>query len=802
MILKNKKNLLEWLGHVLFVTLCILVLLQTSCTEEIIDDHHKPGIDKMVAVRFTLGDLNYKGNEVVTRTSPPAPLQEREEEIPFEGEPETVVVPLGEGLSMVVSLEEDQDVRTRTTSSKIPPGTMLRIVAYEDGNIYGGHEDYTVGNDANFHLIGKPLLVPEGDYTFVAYTFMYNSEVLKTMPHNDVLMNLNVHEDFVWGRFPNDGKKVTIDEHTNTVIHITMSHEFSGAKFSLSTEDIGNLNITHIKNVSVSGKQANLSVINGTFLPNSQPTSYYFPDASFIPINVPMIVSDTTILVHTDGANSTILKIDSLTLDGNKKFGNLTAAFDKQLKTGYKYWFKVKFQRDQGIEKDDKPPANLLMYVGAFWKADQTGERLIRIRRPTTGTLNAADGAWNATVIVGGEWIVLDTKSSDDQQVWTNNPTSSGNVSGFDATYAVNSTSRTVTGTMDLSNPQIYFRIGLTSKYVATPDHPVRYGVVMLTYKNNALKHRIWIRQGEEADYLICNGAPVCTDPTHGSAYLAGPRTVTKRFTPYNLTADLLDQAVMSQADASITPALPGNRSRFTDYPSQAGAFFQWSQHAATQTFVRTRWAWNPHISTIPTSPPTQTWQTSAASGYWDAIKANQETCPPGYRRPNDGLTNGPEDGNHIQISELRQSLFEHPKKGENYANDPTNNVYGYYADGFFDRRLITIFNSYSSVATGTKDVAYAGRVFYNAFTGYDHANASLFFPDAGFRDHRVTSPSGILTHMNPTHQTGYWTSSARTDNNDGSTDGIVLLIRNTEYASPWYLSKADGQLIRCVKEE
>jgi hypothetical protein len=800
-----------------------LVLLLSSCTEEVIDGPNKPGSGKMVKVNFTLGELKNKDNEVVTRkgaspASPPAPLQKRGEESPFEGEAETVVVPIGNGLSMVATLEEDQGITTRSYSP-VPPGTIVRIVAYRNGTINEGYKDYTVDNDNVLTLEGEPLSIPEGDYAFVAYTFMNNSAVLKTMPHSQDLMDINVQEDLVWGIYPNDGKLEFVGENTDNNIHLKMYHQFSGVNATMVSREILIDNtiipkITHIENVSISGRKAHMSMKDGTFHGNSQSTSYAFDDGLFTMLGTDSIISNT-ILVHTHGATSTILKIDSLVLDGNIGVRNLAAAFEKKLEGGFIYSLKVKFQHDQGIEHDDDPQSNLLMYVGAFWKTNQTGERLIRIQRPTIGeNLAFADGDWTATVIVGGEWIVLDTETSKDQNIWTNNPTSSGNDTGFDVTYAVHSTSRKVTGTMSVGNPQIYFRIGLTSPYVATSEAPARYGVVLLTYKNNTLKHRIWIRQGDEADYLICNGAPVCTDPSHGSAYLGGPRTVTKRFSPYNLTAVNLDQEVITQAAAS-NPDAPGNRSRFTDYPSQAGAFFQWAQFAGRQ-----RWAWNPHETNIPTSPD-KSWWVNAPWGFWvglwdthNPLGAANETCPPGYRRPNDGYTDRPEDGNHLDLSEIRQSLFKKKKKGENYANDPTNGVYGLYADGFFDRRSITLsFKTIplgggftmdvplAMVAADSRHIAYSGRLFYNAFTDKIHANASLFFPDAGTRycgENNINA--GKLTHAD-WHQSGYWTSSAQGNSTGDGQNGIALVVRNGAYSSPWYVEKATGNMIRCVKK-
>jgi hypothetical protein len=79
-------------------------------------------------------------------------------------------------------------------------------------------------------------------------------------------------------------------------------------------------------------------------------------------------------------------------------------------------------------------------YVGAFWKAGQTGERLIRFPRPGTGY----DGAWTATVIEGEEWITLDKEMTTDANVgWRTDLTpaetsvENGNDAGFDLRHKI-----------------------------------------------------------------------------------------------------------------------------------------------------------------------------------------------------------------------------------------------------------------------------------------------------------------------------------------------------------------------------
>lgn len=69
-------------------------------------------------------------------------------------------------------------------------------------------------------------------------------------------------------------------------------------------------------------------------------------------------------------------------------------------------------------------------------------------------------------------------------------------------------------------------------------------------------------------------------------------------------------------------------------------------------------------------------------------LSSTQESCPPGYRRPSDGITDyaaANTSTTGIESSEIRQSLYVIPTFGD--ANSRDNFRWGFYADGFFDRR-------------------------------------------------------------------------------------------------------------------
>jgi len=439
---------------------------------------------------------------------------------------------------------------------------------------------------------------------------------------------------------------------------------------------------------------------------------------------------------------------------------------------------------DIGNITDTKFPTDVTPYVGAFWRAKQTGERLIRIPRPTAAPVNALDGPWSATVIIGTDWIVLDTLMTSDQNVgWRTDLSplpNEANVhsyenSSFDAIHSVSGNQQSAGGTMSASVPQIYFRIGLRS---TLPDWmaPARYGLVVLVYRNggNLATQRIWIRQGEEADYLMRPG-----DPNKAGASVAGGRLLPAKFLPYNLTDPNKNTVTAYGSVPALGATSAGGGGALVKYPTQAGYLFVWSRNTGayhpTSPIQISSW-----VTTTPAAPTT-----------WNP--ATMETCPKGYRRPTD-ITGTASTGS-ANNSEIRQSLWINPTNYVPNTNDPTNNVmFGYYADGFFDRRLIgssVTGNVRSTVASPGPDVAYTGMLFYNQYS-----YASLFLPVTGYRTTATTGPVGAIVEAG---KSGHiWTSTFNTGSSplqlgyDPSGTGTCRMnILDTD----------TGVTIRCVKE-
>ena len=350
-------------------------------------------------------------------------------------------------------------------------------------------------------------------------------------------------------------------------------------------------------------------------------------------------------------------------------------------------------------------------FVGAFWRNRQDGERLIRIS-------HATNNDW--TAVASHDWIILDTEQSADINVWT---ADAARMYYDENDLAFRLNPATASSAVRGSGNEIYFRIGLTGRLPegAAP----RFGRVIVTHNNNTESHIIWIRQGDEAHYVM-TGRPNAV-----------------RWSPFNLTAPGIDIGNNVEIPARTNAAIPNPYIFFTRYPSQAGAFFQWASSS------QPRMAWSPLGGVT-------NWG-NAIGGTWDSVNIDDahETCPPGWRRPG-GVTNSfvavnSDWGNNCEI---RSSLWA--DLGERNANS----VWGFYADGFFDRRPITSSvtgHSNSTVVGGTNnvDVAHIGRLFFNSDTDYH-----LFLPAAGMRRHQWHSVD--VNHIAYVgHHGYYWSSSA-----------------------------------------
>jgi len=486
-------------------------------------------------------------------------------------------------------------------------------------------------------------------------------------------------------------------------------------------------------------------------------------------------------------------------------------------------------------DKGDLPGGNLLSYVGAFWRATETGERVIRINMgdnpalhmgnwgPWSAQLSEWDGRWDPD---NGDGIMFAAGGSPDPNIYQASP---GNAESYTlSSLPAGSYSTMVTGSVDpqyTGNSYIEFRIfpqksfSSTGKFRAdqanpandanyTTTWPARYAVVYLTYGQTsggaARTQKIFLRQGEGSDYVMYDQGftitvPVgYTDTNPGYTHSDGTkRPLVNRFSPYNLTDPLGNTQTdyNNMVDAS-TGLLPVRGGALIDFPTKAGYLFMFNY--STRAF-------NPFTPII-----NNYFYSNSGSNIiyplWNA--ATNETCPTGYRRPTDFDT-GTANGSSILQSEIRQSLFLRPPAG--MSNQPTaeNSItWGYYADGYFDRReIVTPSNSPavttpSVVADNSIGIAYAGMLIYSSRT-----LAHLFFPTGGIRQSQVSTSdpaSNGLLYRQVTY--GYYQTSTPVAGAGNSQERHLFLDTRVGYSGDPQGgilggARLQSNFVRCVRE-
>ena len=469
-------------------------------------------------------------------------------------------------------------------------------------------------------------------------------------------------------------------------------------------------------------------------------------------------------------------------------------------------------------------------YVSAFWRANQTGERIIRMyasmdaREYNTPirTLNSNWGNpksiaylwWQADVVAGREWIVLDDGPSKDPNVkkytGTNTPNPYGigdnGVTG-DAVeaYQIDSKKRSVGYVGDIdkgSENYIFFRIGLTGK-LGGPAATPRYGLVIISYGTAPGKidgyHPIYIRQGEAADYVMRPFDPIPINPRWTNNWRYPSRPAAARISPFNLTVEN-----NHGRDEYIT--INPYEGVFAEFPSQTGCFFQGN-------------AINQKLYCYPATAKSAIIQNVRSGTTWlDEDKA----CPKGYRRINDGNNQVENKIGPIIGSEIRQSFFLFPPQGgkqalediKEYPIDLSNQYIGYIADGFFDRQPIESAYSYMGVTREDNSVvnyssvqpyqvqeAMRGALYFNPFN-----YASVFLPLSGrYGKGAGTTPGTLGKGSNTTLNTA-------TSYNDTQLWEMVVGNRLTSafdndnnssiYSAMYFSTKTPAYSARCVRDD
>lgn len=416
-------------------------------------------------------------------------------------------------------------------------------------------------------------------------------------------------------------------------------------------------------------------------------------------------------------------------------------------------------------------------YIGTFHRWNERGERIIAWE----STSLAADEKWTATILDPtdkGADVLIDRFPSPFfghaiTPLYTTNPAA---IAAGNPELALLTPSAPHVTSVEGMGKRIYLRVGWNSTVANRTE--VRYACIRITKNSDgSTLSTLYLRQGEEADFVMRPLEP-------GSSMVS--RKNAMKFVPFNLThTGLL---------SGTSPLAQINTERknvsFTQYPTQAGALFQWANSTTS------RYAYSP---ITPEGVPA-TWNTmDVVSDFWAAVKNDHETCPLGYRRPGDGSITSNSD-NTTTSSEVRQSLYVVPQDGPDAVPVISDNsLWGFYADGYFDRHKIVDArkgSTQTAVSADDNRVAYAGRLFYNPST-----DASIFFPATGTRKGETGSGvnsgelngSGIFAD--------YWTSAQ-----PGATVGYTgdirsALVIDNMFTAVRPVSPTYANPIRCVRD-
>lgn len=489
-------------------------------------------------------------------------------------------------------------------------------------------------------------------------------------------------------------------------------------------------------------------------------------------------------------------------------------------------------------------------YVGAFWRYNQTGERVIKMYDANGNTVSSGSTPWFAEVVAGRDFIKLISGGSADGAIYSSNP---GNAESYKV-YDLPGAKTSIQSTGDL-----VFRIGLKD---AIQPNEHRYGIVLVHHSGGT--ERIFIRQGEAPDFLYRREDPVLGGwTTHNNN---DPRPLTVKLSPYNLTDPKLG---LGGPDASFYygdhNAMPldyhsenianstFNKAKLTEYPSQAGYFFIWNaleQPLTGTTYpyykgnqsvpFRDEWQWIRAIHPLRTgnlwgttiAEPNGRWTVNTYAGdyYGNGNKGapqyevrgqtgmevasynftqidasythSTNPCPRGYRYPHAGTSGTP--GNYTTkylaedayYSEIGQSMFYDPKLSNDAKKMSQYTLWGYYADGFFDRHKITsgagaapysmVIRKDISTATGN-DIGYMGSLTFNPFT-----YASIFHPAPGYWLYSMRD-SGVAY--------SYWTIE-RSFHTSSLGVALCLSANRTEFSIvSGFGSSYNPKSVRCVRD-
>lgn len=462
-------------------------------------------------------------------------------------------------------------------------------------------------------------------------------------------------------------------------------------------------------------------------------------------------------------------------------------------------------------------------YVGAFWRAGQTGERVIRM---STGSYDVA--SWDATVAVGSNWAGLALGGSADPNIYKAKPTL-GTDPGFDATYKVENPKSYISSRL-APNGEIIFRIGLKNT-IGALEH--RYGLVVLNLYNSRggrlESYRIFTRQGDASDYVYRKTDKGYNDWGTG---VSTPRPLSRKISAFNLTdpesgKGNTDLTVAGEAAILVHNSMPldyldssvkqFDRKEFTPFPTSAGYLYIWNisdqviQEGKAPYYMRAF-----HPTNNKNIGGVNIWENNDPNDITAQYKTipliynpKGDPCPYGYRYPSIGSVNqGTTTDTSAGVSELIQSILYDPEApGRGTASDIMSKytLWGYYADGFFDRlevnytrysyilapiNSMVVYGGVDKIAEANgNQIGYIGQVVFNPFN-----LASVFFPAVGRFSFSLLN-SGDR----------YFLSVSERDNTDGITQCYPMDLSASKNQFAILKSQGSGaqpRTVRCVRDE
>ncbi|MDR2804448.1 MAG: hypothetical protein LBB85_02230 [Dysgonamonadaceae bacterium] len=304
----------------LIITLFLLsamTFLLSSCEK---DEY----LDNTAQVRFSIGNMSYSEDEMVTRSGAGA-----------EKELEVIELALGNDWYMEATLVEESVSPTRALYDNIVDGAKFRVVVYDSNDDYVTDEEYVYDATKN-EITGKSFKLTIGSqYTFVVYS--YNTNDLP--PAYNAAITVTPPFDLLWG-----AASETIKESGN-MINVLLSHKFTRVKVKATVTGSSNPTITDIALKLSSNYTGDLTVFDGDLVKGTA-TSPQSLSEDWRGKGTNSVTNDYSI-VYTAGDRPTRIVLTSLTIQGNteNRLSDYPVKFTQALVPSKSYELQVKIRK-------------------------------------------------------------------------------------------------------------------------------------------------------------------------------------------------------------------------------------------------------------------------------------------------------------------------------------------------------------------------------------------------------------------------------------------------------------------------